>query len=315
VLLLLLVVVVVVSRSSCCLLSRMSNPFDEAMGLLKRPASSASSASAAAVAPEATAVKKTKKQDGKTGVTAAAASIAVPASPTLKASEVEEGGKGKKGKGRGRGKVNKDNIEELVTCMAELSLVQARELAALKSILVSVLLFQSKPAEWLFLLYKRVTKQYNDTLVTLSPAQKATFGSVHLFIWLELLGAEQMCKLPAVVAFKEKLEAEVKQEVTSLKTLHEEACKVAGAVKTAFEPPEASLLLRNIVSRQVKIFRLSTCWTESQGRLEYYCTEEAAPVAQALAAVLVHSCHGTLKHNQQPKGRLERKIANLAFGR
>eukprot|EP00929_Paragymnodinium_shiwhaense_P054130 TRINITY_DN27129_c0_g1_i1.p2 TRINITY_DN27129_c0_g1~~TRINITY_DN27129_c0_g1_i1.p2 ORF type:complete len:249 (-),score=77.87 TRINITY_DN27129_c0_g1_i1:173-838(-) len=169
--------------------------------------------------------------------------------PQQKASRTA--GKEKKGNGE-------DDLKQLVVQVAKLSLVSARQVATLSSVLIEVILVPKDKATDITNGIKGITKTYHEETKQLSPAEKGSFGSPHLFIWQELIAiagrkAQEVGDL--------EMAAYVKTYSTNLDSKTKEKLK---------ETPskDASEIKREITQTEVKVCRYTKCWNPDMMKLE-----------------------------------------------
>lgn len=242
---------------------------------------------------------------------AGSASASVPAAkPPPKTPKAKTSGKATSG-------ITEENLLSVVSDIAELTLVNARDVAMLRSILVDVCLFYSNDETlWLEKGYKAVTTTYQENLVNMSPEEKANSSSVHIFIWLECITNGVAAVLPEVVQHKAAIDKEVAEEIEKLHTAHTMNLDMKDAVWTPPLPGSDQLnkIVRTILERQVKVFRKMSCHKAKQWRLEAQATETAKPAIDAIMRLLVEKGEGEMRYQQAPRGKLERKIGK-ALGR
>jgi hypothetical protein len=238
------------------------------------------------------------------------ASASVPAAKPAAKARAKTSGKATSG-------ITEENLLSVVSDIAELTLVNSRDVAMLRSILVDVCLFYSNEETlWLEKGYKAVTTTYQENLVNMSPEEKANSSSVHIFIWLECITNGVAAVLPEVMQHKAAIDKEVTEEIEKLHTAHTMNLDMKDAVWT---PPLAgsdqlNKIVRTILERQVKVFRKMSCHKAKQWRLEAQATETAKPAVDAIMRLLVEKGEGEMRYQQAPRGKLERKIGK-ALGR
>jgi hypothetical protein len=288
----------------------MSTVLDVAMSGLKR----AKADSAAAAEGETTkekkepAAKQPRAHKGKgVGEKTAepASSKDLPPAPAAKSAAAKANPAG-----GGRPLLNGAKLQDLVLTIGELSLVNARELATLKSILVSVCLFSRKVSDKMQDTYKQVTKDYTATCKTLGPEEKASFASVHAFLWLEFLSWDTLKDSTLVAAHLAELNTLANAQSAVLLSSHTMLqSELPEAERKEFQQPDQGSLLRAAVEETVKVFRLSRCWNPSLLRLEVCATTACSQsVVAAMLGLLCSKYGGRIKHGKAPKGKLERKI-------
>eukprot|EP00929_Paragymnodinium_shiwhaense_P087222 TRINITY_DN47479_c0_g1_i2.p2 TRINITY_DN47479_c0_g1~~TRINITY_DN47479_c0_g1_i2.p2 ORF type:complete len:249 (-),score=48.73 TRINITY_DN47479_c0_g1_i2:1276-2022(-) len=192
--------------------------------------------------------------------------------------------------------VASDKVPELVTALAEWSLVLGRKVGVLASVVTLVCLFSKELGKPLIQLYRETTTRYDATLKAMSPVEREGSFSVLLYLWLAFIEAPPLKDAPEVVEHKKQLEKEVTEWRSSL--------------KEADRQDEKSTLML-MLGQHVKTFRLSTCHLASQMRWEVIAVGHAAPVAQLFMKHLCVECKGVMKPGSAPKGRLERKIETM----
>jgi hypothetical protein len=213
--------------------------------------------------------------------------------------------------------ITEENLLSVVSDIAELTLVNSRDVAMLRSILVDVCLFYSNDATlWLEKGYKAVTTTYQENLVNMSPEEKANSSSVHIFIWLECITNGVAAVLPEVVQHKAAIDKEVTEEIENLRTAHTMNLDMKDTVWTSpvAGSDQLNKIVRTILERQVKVFRKMSCHKAKQWRLEAQATETAKPAIDAIMRLLVETGEGEMRYQQAPRGKLERKIGK-ALGR
>jgi hypothetical protein len=245
---------------------------------------------------------------------------------------VESGGSGPKSKkaasGKGRGAAaskaaapasSKDvppekekvaGMSQLIQCMGQLTLANARQVSTLRSILVSVCLFDKESSKDLVTIYRKVTQDYNRMHKEYSPQEKQDSCSVHIYLWLEFLGSPGLkdsesvkLHLQELAALSAAKSAEMKAAFDLLQASREESKRALWT-----EPP-AGWLARESVAEHIKIFRLSKCFNKNLLRLELSATSVSGKsVAASLLHLLCTQYKGQVKHGKAPKGKLERKL-------
>jgi hypothetical protein len=259
---------------------------------------------AASSQPASTAAAAAEPSSSSPAAAAAASQASAPPSIFKKAAAAGEVAKKARGEKPARGGISEENLSEVVSSLAELTLVNSRDIAMLRSILISVCNYnQEDETKFLYKLYKDTTKAYDAALLAMSPEEKADSSSVHIFVWLALLECEQLSTATVVVTHKEAVKTEVNHVIAEMKK--ERGPELEGGTQ---EPINEEKILRSILERQVKMFRANTCWTPKLMRLEGQATETALPVLQFIIALLVSKGKGTVRHNQQPRGKQERKL-------
>ena len=182
----------------------------------------------------------------------------------------------------------------ITASIAQLLLTVSRELALVKSCVVSVMLFDPSKGT-LSPEVKSATTEYAKYLSGLNPEEKSAAASPHLTAWEA--AADNMMHL-----------AEVKAHLADL----------AAAAKEIAGDPEAPDHLNKIceakkfiLARDIKIFRIQKCWNPALVRLECMAlADTSSHVAMAaIMADLKKTSAGVMKPGQAPRGKLERKIA------
>ena len=82
------------------------------------------------------------------------------------------------------------------------------------------------------------------------------------------------------------------------------------AQKIEYSSDSFNLMKRNIMSSEVKIFRVLKCWNPDLMRMEINIVDQTAAHAasKAVVEVLTKAASAVQKQSQAPKGKLERKL-------
>ena len=224
--------------------------------------------------------------------------------------------------------------DKMTVLLAKLALSQARELAMVKACLVHVVIFDKTTP-----LGKAISdqasatgKDYLATVKQLTPEKKQSFGSPHVFVWLDLVDkfTEQAttlsCPSSADPMIQHDQELMKQVEIICQKEKAAAAQAVLAVGKQTGNPPPMptwdptnnsedkqyrALTVREVTAEQVKVCRVQKCYNPSMARLDLHVTPQYEPIRKIMFNLLCQHAKGQVKHSQAPKGDLERRIAKL----
>eukprot|EP00929_Paragymnodinium_shiwhaense_P085817 TRINITY_DN46269_c0_g3_i1.p2 TRINITY_DN46269_c0_g3~~TRINITY_DN46269_c0_g3_i1.p2 ORF type:complete len:251 (-),score=95.39 TRINITY_DN46269_c0_g3_i1:160-912(-) len=218
----------------------------------------------------------------------------------------------KKGGGKQVKKEEGDKLEAALQALGRLSLATARDVAELRGALTVNMLFNREDGEGkvVFEACKDAAQAYNTMTQSMSPTQKAAAGSPHIYIWHALL---------TVLAEKGKSSTD-QATLNQVKviTLYMEGVAQAAkqAASSGGSEPAAQVVQehsRGLVAAQVKIVKVVRCFDVAKGRMEFYVTEEAVKVVNAIKWLVLKHMKGELRQGKAPKSDAERKVAELVM--
>ena len=194
-------------------------------------------------------------------------------------------------------------LKMMVIAIGALSLTLARELAIVRSILVSVTLALNSLTS-IADSVKTATTRYAAQLKNTPASDKAEMPSPHIVAWGALLEDEPISKLQPVIDHILDIQTQAKPihdaAVTQLDTPpDEEAAKIMLSREKA-----------KIIAKILFVRRVVKCYDPAKCRVELAC-KEGSSASLAKTAIMQHlevNCKGQVKPGQAPKGKLERRI-------
>eukprot|EP00929_Paragymnodinium_shiwhaense_P101855 TRINITY_DN65042_c0_g1_i1.p2 TRINITY_DN65042_c0_g1~~TRINITY_DN65042_c0_g1_i1.p2 ORF type:complete len:315 (+),score=81.34 TRINITY_DN65042_c0_g1_i1:71-1015(+) len=235
------------------------------------------------------------------GVKREAEGAANTATPGKMPKTAGKGGKAAKGGGRAD-----KGEKEIIKQLAKLSLLNARQVAALSSAVICTVVFKKNEiGEGLVKRLKDVTMAYSLQVKEMKPELKASFSAPHIFVWSALLTY-------AKEHFKDN--AELLQAVDKHNTEVTEAVKRSGY--KVEQQDELKAYRRKLIGLQVKICRVARCWATDLAKLEL--TTDNQSTAHQVQVHLVKSfekhMQGSVKQGMAPRGDVERRIQRYIDG-
>eukprot|EP00929_Paragymnodinium_shiwhaense_P092757 TRINITY_DN52757_c0_g1_i2.p2 TRINITY_DN52757_c0_g1~~TRINITY_DN52757_c0_g1_i2.p2 ORF type:complete len:263 (-),score=86.28 TRINITY_DN52757_c0_g1_i2:1070-1858(-) len=214
------------------------------------------------------------KAAGSSGADTAPAAAVVPT----------EGG-GAEGKGSGKGNKQMDLVVRLL-------LQLSRDMALVRSAILTTVLFDKDSSDILWSPIKTVTVNFFDSMQACKTQQeKDALLSPHIYAWLEFL--EVLYKIEECKAVVVEHQKNLKVDAAML--MHEHKVKEVPAMKIA-------------VGMCIKIFRFNSTFKQERLKLEISTVGHAIPVQHAIQNLMVSKYAGVVKFGSAPKSDLERRL-------
>eukprot|EP00929_Paragymnodinium_shiwhaense_P034091 TRINITY_DN18592_c0_g1_i2.p1 TRINITY_DN18592_c0_g1~~TRINITY_DN18592_c0_g1_i2.p1 ORF type:complete len:262 (-),score=97.93 TRINITY_DN18592_c0_g1_i2:749-1534(-) len=204
--------------------------------------------------------------------------------------------------GKAKAKPRKEDMEVLLQQVAKLSLVNARGLAEVRSVLTMVVVFSKEEP-----LGKEVTQAVKNCMLAYmkeskesSAEDRASMMPPHVFAWYELTKVVQAKAIgeswPVAVEIK-KYYQYVAEESTKMVTS-----------KQAKDATEAG---RVVMYNEVKVAKVTKCYAPNLSRLEVAAEGRARELLTHIISALCLYSKGQAKRGAAPKSDLERRIARV----
>eukprot|EP00929_Paragymnodinium_shiwhaense_P119968 TRINITY_DN9187_c0_g1_i3.p2 TRINITY_DN9187_c0_g1~~TRINITY_DN9187_c0_g1_i3.p2 ORF type:complete len:275 (+),score=85.77 TRINITY_DN9187_c0_g1_i3:92-826(+) len=215
-------------------------------------------------------------------------------------------GKSEGGKGSTADQASTQSMVKLVKDIGRLAVTTSREVAHLKSAVVTVLLFsreEGKPGAKMFASVKDVTAAYMETTRALPVERRREYVSPHIFVWRDFLEnykgtAQDKATGVAIEKYLQVVVAESKELATSL------------------VPQDEAWAQRLILSAHLEIFKINKCFDPKLARMEFAARNQ-------VSCELFNLVLNDMKKNKDlavqvrtgaaPKGDLERRVSAQVF--
>jgi hypothetical protein len=216
--------------------------------------------------------------------------------------------------GQVEGKRNRKTKEEdLLMLLAKLVLSNARELAVVKSAVITTLLMNKAQFDPVALAVKETMKGYDAMTKELPEGQKGDLGSPHLIVWHQLIAST------AAMAIEDgKTRPLLKEE---LKTLQDYDAEIGKRVQKLLEEKVVlglpnltdSEALKMLTGEEILVCRVGRPWNIKLSKLEMAARPNTAAEPVVAAMIRIHKvlCSAQFKSGPAPKGELERLIGKI----
>ena len=204
-----------------------------------------------------------------------------------------------------------DMLKTILVALSTLTLGMARELALVKSIVITCVLIANDKSE-IPAKVMETTLGYSKHVDTLTREEKASFCSPHIMVWNTLIDVVKTLAFNKGMKEQADVIARYQGQMTAAAIAEAKAENDSRSTKMTDEELDdaKSCAIRANVAKHVKVCRVAKCWNPLISRVELMTTagSEAKFVEEAVIKVLIQLVDGDVKEGQAPRGKLERTL-------